>query len=345
MNPVRNLVFCVKIDISNGVKLFFWARFIVTIICLVFLFIPGYAAEGTLKGESFIGIIAGNRVNIRASDNITAEVLCQLNDGDEVKVVGENKMWYKVELPKKVLVYIHKSNVERKDATGVVSENKSNIRTAATQSSTIVGRLDKGENIKIIKEYLDWYEIEAPRNSFGWIHSDYLRKKGSNEPHKADLAKNKLAELDEAYRQELKKPLRQIDLEGILEEYQKFIVQFQGSTEAEEAAMRMAELKLKIAELEHLKAKEEYETKLKGIESPRPGEQPLATGIIEDVGIIYARRSQFKLVKDGKPIGYLTSKKVDLNKYVNLEVNVWGVKKEAKSSMPLIEVDAVQIIQ
>lgn len=326
-------------------KLFFWARLIFTICCLAFLFIPCYAIEGALKGESFIGVIAGNRVNIRASDDTSSEVLCQSNDGEEVRVVGEDKMWYMIELPKKALVYIHKRNVERKDSTGIVSEDKSNVRTAATQSSTIVGRLKKGETIKIVKGYLDWYEIEAPKNSFGWVRSDYVKKKGSSEGHKTDLVKNKLAELNEAYNLELKKPLRQIDLDGVLEEYQKFIVQFKGSDEAQEATKRIAELKLKRAELEHLKAKEEYEAKLKGIESPRPGEEPLATGIIEDVGKIYYRRSQFKLVKDGETIGYLASKKVDLNKYINLKVNVWGIKKEAQSALPLIEVDAVQVIQ
>lgn len=326
-------------------RLFFYARFIFTMMCLAFLFVPSHAVESTVGGESFAGIITGVRVNVRAGDDTSFEVICQLNEGDEVKVLGQTKMWYKVELPKKALVYIRKSNVERKNKTAVVKEDRSNIRVAATQSSTIVGRLNKGASVKIIKEYLDWYEIEAPQGTFGWIRSNYARKKTGYEPRKEDLLKEKLVQLDEAYALELKKPLRQIELKGILEEYQKFITQFQGSDEAQEAAKKIAEIKLKIAELEHLKAKEEYEAKLKGISSPRPGEQPLTTGIIEDVGMIYGRPSRFKLVKDGKSISYLTSKKVDLNKYVNLEVNVWGVKKEYKSGMPLIEVDAVQMIQ
>ncbi len=336
-------------------KLFFWARFIFIIICLAFLFIPllhpgvgfisSYGVEDALKDEPFIGIIVGNRVNVRAGDDTSFEVICQLNKGDEVKVVGRSKVWYKVELPKKALVYIHKTSVERKDNTGIVKEEKSNIRTAATQSSAIVGRLNKGAAVNIIKGYLDWYEIEAPKNTFGWIHSDYLRKVKGDERQKVDTLKNKLAQLNEAYNLELKKPLRQTELGWILEEYQRFIIQFQGSDEAEEAAKKVAEVKVKIAELEHLKAKEEYEMKLKGISSPRPGEQPISVGIIEDVGRIYGRPSQFKLVRDGKLISYIISKKVDLNKYINLKVNVWGVKKDTKLGMPLIEVDALQVIQ
>ena len=326
-------------------RLFFCARFIFTIMCLAFLIVPSYLAESAGKDEPFVGILKGNRVNIRAGDDTSTEVICQLNEGDEVRVIGQAKMWYKVQLPKKALVYIHKTNVERRNKTGIIREDRSNIRAAATRSSTIIGRLNKGASVKIIKEYLDWYEIEAPKDTLGWIRSDYVRKKTEGELRKADLLKDKLAQLNEAYNLELKKPLRQIELKGILEEYQRIIVQFQGSDEAQEAAKRVAEIKMKIAELEHLKAKEEYEAKLKGISSPRPGERPLATGVIEDVGKIYGRPSQFKLVKDGKQISYLTSKAVDLNKYVNLEVNVWGVKKGGKWGMPLIEIDAVEVIK
>lgn len=328
-------------------KLFFGARFLFIIMCLAFLFNSGYAATDAFKSESFVGVIKGNRVNVRAGDGLSFEVICQLNEADEVKVVGQSKEWFKVELPKKASVFIHKTNVTRKDAAAVVNEDKSNVRTAATQSSTVVGQLNKGTAVKIVKEYLDWYEIETPKNTFGWIHSDYVidKDKAGVVFRKKDTLKEKLTALNEAYNQELKKQLRQIELKGILEEYQEFAIQYQGSDEAEEAADKVAEIKLKIAELEHLKAKEEYEAKLKGISSPRPGEKPLASGVIEDVGKIYGRPSQFKLVVDGKPVNYLTSKKVDLNKHINFEVNVWGVKKEGRWDMPLIEVDALQVIK
>lgn len=322
------------------------ARFVIfTIICLAFLFNTTNAVEGTLKEGIFTGVITGNRVNVRAGSEKSFEVICQLNQGEEVNIIERSNKWYKIELPRKALVYVHKTNVDRKDSAGVVKEDKSNVRAAATESSSIVGRLNKGANVKVLKEYLDWYEIEAPQGSFGWVHSDFVREKGQVEPRKTNLLKDKLENLNEAYNLELKKPLREIDLDKIAEDYQGFIVEFKGSPEAEEVVKKLTEVKMKIAELEHLKAKEEYEMKLKGISSPRPGEEPIASGIIEDVGRIYGRISEFKLVKAGKIIGYLTSNKVDLNKYVNLEVNLWGIRKQARSGMLLIEVDAVQIIQ
>ena|GEM_PF-2045856 len=328
-------------------KLFFGARFLFIIMCLAFLFNLGYAATDAFGGELFLGVIKGNRVNVRAGDGLSFEVICQLNEKDEVTVVGQSKGWYKVKLPKKASVFIHKTNVTRKDATAIVNKDKSNVRTAATRSSTVIGQLNKGATVKVVKEYLDWYEIETPNNTFGWIHSDYVvdKDKAGVVFRKKDTLREKLTALNETYDHQLKKPLRQIELKGILEEYQEFVIQHQGSDEAEEAANKVSEIKLKIAELGHLKAKEEYEAKLKGISSPRPGEKPLASGIIEDVGKIYGRPSQYKLVVEGKPVSYLTSKKVDLNKYINFKVNVWGVKKEGRWDMPLIEADALEVIK
>ncbi len=321
------------------------ARFIMfLIICLTFFFNFAYAAEDALKNESFVGVVSGDRVNIRANDTTSSEVLCQLNKGEEVNVVGRKGKWYKVELPKNVLVYVHKTNVSGKNGLWVISEDKTNVRAAATQSSSVVGKLSKGANVKVIKEYLDWCEIEAPKGAFGWVYSDYVKKDRNFEFKRSAPLSEKLAQLNEAYIAELKKPLREIELKWLPEEYRKFAIENKGSAEAQEAALKAEEVGLKIAELEHLKAKEEYDAKLKNITSPRPGEEPLAAGVLSNVGKVTGRLSRFKLTKDGKFIGYLTSSKVDLNKYVNIPIKIWGVKKEVKG-VALYEIDAVSAIQ
>jgi hypothetical protein len=91
-------------------------------------------------------------------------------------------------------------------------------------------------------------------------------------------------------------------------------------------------------------AKEEYDEKIKNISSPRPGEAPMVSGLVNNVGKVPGRLSRFKIVKDGKFLGYLASSKVDLNRYINLPVNVWGAKKDV-NGMALYEADAVQIIE
>ncbi len=108
--------------------------------------------------------------------------------------------------------------------------------------------------------------------------------------------------------------------------------------------LKAEEIKLKIAEIEHLKAKEVYDEKIKNISSPRPGETPMVTGTVSNVGKVPGRLSSFKVVKNGKFLGYLTSSRVDLNGYVNLPVNIWGAKKDVNGTA-LYDADAVQIIE
>ena len=326
-------------------KLFIYARFFLcAVTCLVFSFNTSYASEGTLQGEAFTGIVSGERVNVRARDNISSEVICQLNKGEEISVLGLRGKWYKIEVPKKALVYVAKSKVSKKDGQGAVSEDKTNVMTAATISSTVIGRLNKGATVKIRREYLDWYEIEAPKGTAGWMSSDYIKRDRNFEVKRAFSLSESLARMDGAYQAELKKPLREIELKWILEGYQKFAVENKDTPEEKEALFKAEGIKLKMAEVGHLKAKEEYDAKIKNISSPRPGETPLVSGSVNNVGKVPGRLSRFKIVKDGKFLGYLASSKVDLNRYINLPVNVWGAKKDVNGTA-LYEADAVQIIE
>lgn len=301
------------------------------------------ASEEALQGGAFKGVITGERVNIRASDSTSSEVICQLGRGEEVGVIGIKGKWCMIELPKKALVYIAKANVLKKNGEGSVTEDKAYVRTAATRSSAVVGRLSKGTAVKIAKEYLDWYEIEAPKGLSGWVSSDYIKKSGVEAVRSAALTE-KLAQLDAAYAAELKKPLREIELKWVLESYQKLAAENDGTAEGKQALLKTEEIKLKIAELEHLKAKEEYDAKIKNISSPRPGEIPLVSGTVNNVGKVPGRLSQYKIIRDGKSLGYLSSAKVDLNRYINLPVKIWGVKKDVRGTT-LFEADAVQIIE
>ena len=326
-------------------KLSFYAGlFLCVITSLVISFNPSCASEETLQGDAFTGVISGERVNVRAADNTSSEVVCQFNKGEEINVLGLKGKWYKVELPKKALAYVAKSKVSKKDGQGTVSEDKTNVRTAATVSATVIGRLNKGASVKILKEYLDWYEIEAPKGTSGWVSSDYIKRNTSFEVKRASSLAETLARMDEAYQAELKKPLREIELKWILTGYEKFAADNKDTPEEKEALLKAEEIKLKIAEIEHLKAKEVYDEKIKNISSPRPGETPMVTGTVSNVGKVPGRLSSFKVVKNGKFLGYLTSSRVDLNGYVNLPVNIWGAKKDVNGTA-LYDVDAVQIIE
>lgn len=310
-------------------------QFVITAICLAFSFSMPEARSETVSAD---------RVNVRASGSTSSEVLCQLSKGENVSIADRKGDWYKIDLPARAPVYVNKANVSLKDGVGTVTEDNALVRSAATKSSSVIGRLGKGASVKVMKQYLDWYEIGAPKGSYGWVYAKYIGKSEDAWVKKDISLQEKLAGIDDAYRNELKKPMREAELKWILDEYGKFAAAYKDSPEGKQASMKAEEVKLKIAEIEHLKAKEEYNAKIKNISSPRPGEAPLASGIVSNVGKISGRLSKYKLMKDGKQVGYITSPKDDLGKYVNHPVNIWGVKKEVKGTV-LYEADAIQIIE
>jgi uncharacterized protein YgiM (DUF1202 family) len=59
-----------------------------------------------------IGKINSPRVRIRASGDMTGKVLREASRGEEVRIVGETGLWYKVAAPAEARCYVHKSCVQ-----------------------------------------------------------------------------------------------------------------------------------------------------------------------------------------------------------------------------------------
>lgn len=59
---------------------------------------------------------------------------------------------------------------------GKIVKNRVNIRLKASESSPILGKLNKNEVINIAGEIEGWYKIEPASESFGWIHKNFVKK-------------------------------------------------------------------------------------------------------------------------------------------------------------------------
>ena len=73
---------------------FFFYSIAVVLAATCPIFNLSHAAEEALQGEAFTGVISGDRVNVRADDSTSSEVICQLGKGDEVSVMGLKGKWY-----------------------------------------------------------------------------------------------------------------------------------------------------------------------------------------------------------------------------------------------------------
>ena len=67
---------------------------------------------------------------------------------------------------------IHK--VDAANVTGTVTANVLNVRSGASTSYSIVGKLSKGEKVEILLSNNGWHKIQYSQDNTGWVCNDYV---------------------------------------------------------------------------------------------------------------------------------------------------------------------------
>ena len=144
-------------------------------VATVFL-LTGICFSDTDEDFDKVGFIGNDGANVRAGDNKNFESLCQLEEGAPIKVVGKRYSWFKIELPKEAHLYIKNDYVELvpKGDQGLVSAVDVNLRAGPGTKYSILGQVSNPAKVIVISEVDDWYEIEPPHGTTGWIHSSEI---------------------------------------------------------------------------------------------------------------------------------------------------------------------------
>ncbi len=121
--------------------------------------------------------VKANRVNVRARADRKAELvqkadgkMLQLNRGDIVEVLGEQPGWKKIQVPAAAIVWVKKEFV----AEGKITTDDVNVRSGSSQNYGILGKLQKGAAIEVVKESGDWIAIKPTTGIAGWVSSELL---------------------------------------------------------------------------------------------------------------------------------------------------------------------------
>ncbi|MBU1147509.1 MAG: SH3 domain-containing protein [Candidatus Omnitrophica bacterium] len=131
-----------------------------------------------------IGFANNDGANVRAGDNINYEILGKLKKGDPVKIVDKRYSWFKVALPETAHLYINKDYVDIIDKKGTgkvlslskgkVNATRVNLRAGPGTKYSILGQASSPQELRIVSEKDDWYEIKPPEETAGWIHASQL---------------------------------------------------------------------------------------------------------------------------------------------------------------------------
>ena len=148
-----------------------------------FLFLLCFTSTALAKQESFpfLSTVIKDNVNLRAGQNTNFERLCQLKQGDELVVVEKSYSWYKVRLPASASIYVSAQYIKLVGANiGEIMAKDINLRAGANVERTVVGKVTLTDKIRILKQEGEWYKIEPPWDSFGWISEDFISFKSKD---------------------------------------------------------------------------------------------------------------------------------------------------------------------
>jgi len=143
-------------------------------------------------------VVKKDRVNVRAQATPRSEVITQLKKGETVMVLeeitlkkrkrGEPASWARIQLPSNTPVWVYAPYIETTNHT--VNIKRLNLRAGPGENFSVIGRLDRGTQVKEIRTDGQWLEIEAPPNAYAFVAADLLEKTGAPAPAATDIAAN-----------------------------------------------------------------------------------------------------------------------------------------------------------
>ena len=126
------------------------------------------------------GTVKADRVNVRGMAGMAGEVITQLSKGESVTVLepvvvkasnGDPTNWFKIALPANTPLWVSAAFV---DTNRTVSAKKLNVRGGPGENFSVVARLEKGAELKVLRREGDWLEVQAPAGSAAYVVASFI---------------------------------------------------------------------------------------------------------------------------------------------------------------------------
>jgi uncharacterized protein YgiM (DUF1202 family) len=122
-----------------------------------------------------------NNINVRGQPSIKSEVVNRIKRGDKVEVLeiveqkpkpNEPDKWARVALPTNTAVWVHSDFIDPANKT--VKPRRLNLRSGPSENFSVVGRVERGAQLKEIERKDDWIRVEPPPSAYGFIAAHLL---------------------------------------------------------------------------------------------------------------------------------------------------------------------------
>jgi hypothetical protein len=131
-------------------------------------------------------VVNEGKINVRGQPALIGEVVTQLQKGESVTVLdyvknerakpGEPTNWAKIKLPANTPVWVYSEMIR----DGAVSATRLNLRAGPGDNYSVIGRLNRGDQVKTIRTMGDWTEIEAPAGAYAFVDASLIKAAGES---------------------------------------------------------------------------------------------------------------------------------------------------------------------
>ena len=128
-----------------------------------------------------------NKIGWSSDDYISKNKIGKVTKGEEVEILSSSDGWYKIAYDDNKIGWSSDDYIS-KNKIGKVTATSLNVRSGASTSYSVIGKVTKGEEVKILSSNDGWYKIEYS-NTTGWVSKDYISTSNSSDISSKEVVK------------------------------------------------------------------------------------------------------------------------------------------------------------
>lgn len=138
-----------------------------------------------------VGVIEGNRVNLRVGPRPGGRPVAQLDDGTVVLILQKMPGWYAVQVPSGVLATVSAKYVEPVGSDAVrVTARRLNLRVAPIEAgkpapAAFREQAERGTVLPLVQREGEWLWVMAPETTRVYVSAKFVRELGAPADHQA----------------------------------------------------------------------------------------------------------------------------------------------------------------
>lgn len=145
------------------------------IFTLTFTLVVNVQVHNAVAKTANVGV---ESLNIRSGPGLTYDVIGSLKKGEPIKILATSDEWVQINYGTGtgwIASWLITTNAEtsKKPSIVVSRVDRLNIRSGPSIGSSILGRMNAGDEAKMIDQNGSWTQIVI-NNTTGWIHSEYI---------------------------------------------------------------------------------------------------------------------------------------------------------------------------